>query len=183
MKPRNPIYWKDGRLRPEVAIWNAMRSRCADLENPEYGGRGITVCERWHSFENFLADVGERPPNPPEWDGKQAYYSLDRIDTNGHYEPTNVRWATQSEQKSNRRPRAKRKPDREDRPLVLEEIPIQPRLPRPLPKAFRPYAPPPSGPVRKDTRTPARGRYRGPQRTDSGGFHSGQPTTPGDVAE
>jgi len=73
-----------------------MRARCANLKHPNYGGRGIRVCERWlgkDGFVNFLSDVGKRRQ------GK----SLDRIDVNGNYEPGNVRWATSSEQNSNRR--------------------------------------------------------------------------------
>lgn len=76
--------------------WKAMITSC---ENPKaqyfenYGGRGITICNDWHSFEKFLGDMGIRPS------GK----TLDRIDPNGNYEKTNCRWATASEQRLNRR--------------------------------------------------------------------------------
>jgi hypothetical protein len=76
--------------------WINMIYRCTDPDNPaypNYGGRGISVCERWLSFDNFLADMGERPPG----------LSIDRIDNNGNYEHGNCRWATPHEQLVNSR--------------------------------------------------------------------------------
>src|SRR5262249_4309290 len=84
-----------GEQSPTYRSWLHMLTRCKDGRNPHYGGRGITVCDPWPGFENFLADMGERPP------GK----SLDRVDVEGHYAPENCRWATQSEQVRNRRRR------------------------------------------------------------------------------
>jgi hypothetical protein len=88
----------------EYTIWLNMIGRCHNPRHPSfqhYGGRGITVCDRWRSFACFFEDVGKRPvdrrPNG------RAIYSLDRIDNDRGYEPGNVRWATQSEQVRNSR--------------------------------------------------------------------------------
>ena len=84
----HPLYW----------VWRQIKDRCQNPNNPNYasyGGRGITICDRWAaSFPDFLADVGERP---------QPGLSIDRIENDKGYEPDNIRWATQTEQARNSR--------------------------------------------------------------------------------
>lgn len=82
---------------PEYAVWAAMKQRCINRKHPaykQYGGRGIKVCKRWMQFKAFFADMGPRP---------DANYSLDRIDNNRGYEPSNCRWTTFDVQMRNTR--------------------------------------------------------------------------------
>lgn len=81
----------------EYKSWESMRQRCnnpKDKSYNHYGGRGISICERWNSFEAFYEDMGDKP------DGT---HTIDRINVNGNYTPGNCRWATQSTQQQNRR--------------------------------------------------------------------------------
>lgn len=90
---------------PEWISWRSMRKRCLDPNNDayhNYGGRGITICAAWESFEAFLADMGPRPISP-EGTAKRPYLTVERMDTNGNYQPGNCKWATYSEQASNTR--------------------------------------------------------------------------------
>lgn len=83
---------------PEYKAWQGLRDRCynEDAEQyPNYGGRGVSVCKEWlNSFEAFYADMGPRP---------EKGYSIDRVDVNGDYEPSNCRWATGETQSNNKR--------------------------------------------------------------------------------
>jgi len=81
----------------EYRIWGGMIDRCTNTKGKDwanYGGRGITVCERWRSFENFFVDMGLRP---------SPKHSVDRIDNDGPYAPGNCRWATPKVQCGNSR--------------------------------------------------------------------------------
>lgn len=85
-----------GKSSPTYNSWFGIIQRCENKNNKDYknyGGRGITVCEQWHRFENFLKDMGIRPP----------LLSIDRINNDAGYSPDNCRWATPSQQNLNRR--------------------------------------------------------------------------------
>ncbi len=81
---------------PTWRSWRSMHMRCYSVSHKsyaDYGGRGITVCDRWHSYEAFKADMGDRP----------ALKTIGRLDNDGNYEPNNCEWQTATEQSRNRR--------------------------------------------------------------------------------
>jgi hypothetical protein len=87
--------------QPEYQVWSQMKGRCLNKNNkkyPDYGGRGITVCERWtekgKGYMNFIEDLGYRPSDK---------HSIERIDVNGNYEPSNCTWILISDQAWNKR--------------------------------------------------------------------------------
>ena len=87
----------NGKSTTEYRTWSMMIQRCENKKLPsylDYGGRGITVCERWHKYENFLADMGRKP---------SKNHSLDRMNNEKGYSRSNCRWATRKEQVLNKR--------------------------------------------------------------------------------
>lgn len=107
----------------EFTIWQMMRQRCTNPNQgsyESYGGRGISVCERWESsFENFIADMGEAPSKT---------HSLDRIDNNGPYSPENCRWATPLQQGANKR--NNRRLEHDDKSMTVKEWCRELKLPK-----------------------------------------------------
>ncbi len=95
----------------ESSIWQGMRDRCLNKNNnayPRYGGRGISICERWDYFENFLEDMGPAPENG----------SIERVDVNGSYSPENCIWIAKNYQARNTRKTVRVMINGEEKPLV-----------------------------------------------------------------
>lgn len=90
----------NGKVSSEYTAWHGMLQRCGNPNHKYYGyygGRGITVCDSWKDFNNFIADMGSKPSKG---------HSIDRIENGGNYEPSNCKWATIGEQAANKRVRS-----------------------------------------------------------------------------
>ena len=88
---------RNGKYRKEYQCWWGMLDRCLNPQNkvfPHYGGRGISVCKRWMNFDKFFEDMGQRPDNN---------FSIERVNNDGGYNPSNCKWATRAEQAQNTR--------------------------------------------------------------------------------
>jgi hypothetical protein len=86
---------RHGKESPEYIVWLSMRARCTNVNNKRYhryGGRGISICKRWELYSNFLEDMGRRP---------SPKHSLERINNDRNYTPSNCKWATGKEQGRN----------------------------------------------------------------------------------
>ena len=93
---RNTTHGRSGKDNWTYRAWTSMRQRCLNTKYPKYrhwGGRGIKICSRWDDYTLFVDDMGECPPG----------LSLERKNSDGHYEPENCIWATQKQQQNNRR--------------------------------------------------------------------------------